>query len=45
MRLCEDRRGVLISTEMIDGDKLVLKLEVPLAELITNFFDKMKSIS
>ncbi len=45
MKLCEDRRGVLLSAEMIDGDRLILKVEVPLSEVITNFFDKMKSLS
>lgn len=42
--LCEDRRGKLINMEY-RGNKINLSYELPLAEIITDFFDKLKSLS
>lgn len=45
MELCQDHRGTYFDLEYIDGDRRKLIYTVPLAEIIYNFFDKLKSIS
>ncbi|OGC89986.1 MAG: elongation factor 4, partial [candidate division Zixibacteria bacterium RBG_16_53_22] len=45
MKLCLDRRGVYRNTEYIDPERATLHYEMPLSEIIFDFFDKMKSVS
>ena len=43
MELCQNRRGIYTDLEYFDDTRMVLKYEIPLAEIIYNFFDKLKS--
>src|SRR5437588_1002052 len=43
MRLCEDRRGVYKKTEYIGATRVMLQYEMPLAEVIYDFYDRLKS--
>ena len=45
MQLCQERRGRYISTEYIEKTRAVLKYELPLNEIIYDFFDALKSRS
>ena len=45
MNLCQERRGVYISTDYIEKTRTVLKYELPLNEIIYDFFDALKSRS
>ncbi|MGP1414004.1 MAG: translation elongation factor 4 [Bacillales bacterium] len=45
MQLCTDRRGVYKDLNVIDDNRNVLYYELPLSEIIFNFFDKLKSFS
>ena len=43
MKLCEDRRGVYKKTEYIGTSRVILVYEMPLAEVIYDFYDRLKS--
>ena len=43
MELCQDRRGVYRDLEYFDSTRVIVKYELPLSEIIYNFFDKLKS--
>ena len=43
MELCQERRGVFIDMKYITTHRVVLHYEMPLAEVVTDFFDQMKS--
>ncbi len=43
MKLCEERRGVYRKTEYIGPTRVILQYEMPLAEVIYDFYDKLKS--
>ena len=45
MQLCQERRGRYLSTDYIEKTRAVLKYELPLNELIYDFFDALKSRS
>ncbi|MBE6006784.1 MAG: elongation factor 4 [Sarcina sp.] len=45
MQLCQERRGRYISTDYIETTRAVLKYELPLNEIIYDFFDALKSRS
>ena len=45
MQLCQERRGRYISTDYIEATRAVLKYELPLNEIIYDFFDALKSRS
>ena len=45
MQLCQERRGVYISTDYIETTRAVLHYELPLNEIIYDFFDSLKSRS
>jgi len=43
MKLCEDRRGIYKKTEYIGASRVILVYELPLAEVIFDFYDRLKS--
>jgi len=43
MQLCEDRRGIYIKTEYLSTTRAILTYELPLAEMIYDLYDKLKS--
>ena len=43
MKLCEDRRGIYQKTEYIGTARVILTYEIPLAEVIYDFYDRLKS--
>ncbi len=45
MDLCQDRRGVFVDMKHLDERRTVLVYELPLAEILTDFFDQLKSRS
>ncbi len=45
MELCQERRGVYISMEYIEANRALLKYDMPLNEIIYDFFDALKSRS
>jgi hypothetical protein len=45
MKLCLDKRGVLKGQHYITADRVELTYEMPLSEIVFDFYDKLKSIS
>ncbi|MEX1012636.1 MAG: translation elongation factor 4 [Waddliaceae bacterium] len=45
MNLCSDKRGSCLKTENVSDKRLLLTFELPLNEIITDFNDKLKSIT
>ena len=45
MELCQERRGVYLGMDYIDGTRALIKYELPLNEIIYDFFDALKSRS
>jgi len=45
MKLCMDRRGVYLNTQYIDPTRADIHFELPLSEIIFDFYDKLKSVS
>lgn len=45
MTLCLGKRGVLIKQEYISGDRVEIYYDLPLGEIVIDFYDKLKSIS
>ncbi|HCD09227.1 MAG TPA: elongation factor 4 [Thermoanaerobacter sp.] len=43
MELCQDRRGVYLGMEYLEQTRVLLKYEMPLNEIIYDFFDALKS--
>jgi GTP-binding protein LepA len=43
MQLCEDRRGIYLKTEYMTPTRAILSYELPLAEMIYDLYDKLKS--
>ena len=43
MELCQEKRGTYISTEYIDISRVNIHYEIPLSEIVYDFFDKLKS--
>ena len=43
MELCQDKRGIYIGMEYIDPTRVNIHYEIPLAEIVYDFFDKLKS--
>ncbi|MFC1622256.1 translation elongation factor 4 [Patescibacteria group bacterium] len=43
--LCEERRGVMIKMEYPTENRVIFEYELPLSELVHNFFDDLKSVS
>jgi GTP-binding protein LepA len=45
MKLCIDKRGILKNQVYLTRDRVELTFEMPLAEIVFDFYDKLKSIS
>ncbi|MDD2594222.1 MAG: translation elongation factor 4 [Bacteroidales bacterium] len=45
MKLCLDKRGVLVSQHFLTAERVELNYEMPLAEIVFDFYDKLKSVS
>ena len=45
MKLCMDKRGTLIAQHYITSDRVELTYDMPLSEIVFDFYDKLKSIS
>ncbi|MCC8088461.1 MAG: translation elongation factor 4 [Rikenellaceae bacterium] len=45
MKLCIDKRGVLKNQVFLTTDRVEVNFEMPLAEIVFDFYDKLKSIS
>ncbi len=45
MQLCQERRGVYINQSYLDTERVNLQYELPLAEIVFDFYDKLKSFS
>lgn len=45
MQLCQERRGTYINTQYLDTERVSLVYHLPLAEIVFDFYDKLKSIS
>ena len=43
MELCQDKRGTFINMEYIDSSRVNIHYEIPLSEIVYDFFDKLKS--
>ena len=43
MELCQDKRGIYFDTKYIDSDRVELHYELPLNEIVYDFFDTLKS--
>jgi GTP-binding protein LepA len=45
MQLCSERRGVYVRTEYLSPTRAILAYEMPLAEVIYDLYDKLKSVT
>lgn len=45
MKLCLDKRGVMLDQTYLSADRIEIKFKLPLAETVFDFYDKLKSIS
>ncbi|MDR1758452.1 MAG: translation elongation factor 4 [Bacteroidales bacterium] len=45
MKLCLDKRGILVNQVYIASNRVELSFELPLGEIVFDFYDKLKSIS
>ena len=45
MKLCLDKRGTLIGQHYVTADRVELTYDIPLSEIVFDFYDKLKSIS
>lgn len=45
MTLCLDKRGELVKQEYISGNRMEMYFDLPLGEIVIDFYDKLKSIS
>ena len=43
MELCQDKRGNFINMEYLDETRVTIHYDIPLAEIVYDFFDKLKS--
>ena len=43
LKLCEDRRGVQVGIQYPSQDRVIITYELPLAEVLFDFYDKLKS--
>src|SRR5207253_9271934 len=45
MQLCTERRGIYLRTEYLSPTRAILVYELPLAEIIFDLYDKLKSVT
>jgi GTP-binding protein LepA len=45
MALCQGRRGIYLGMEYVTRERAVLRYDMPLAEILIDFYDKLKSLS
>lgn len=45
MKLCQDRRGTYLNTQYLDVSRVDLQYELPLSEIIFDFYDRLKTVS
>jgi GTP-binding protein LepA len=45
MKLVNERRGIYLNTEYLHAERAILHYELPLAEIVTDFYDRLKSVS
>src|SRR4029077_20522810 len=45
MQLCTERRGIYVRTEYLSSTRAILVYELPLAEVIYDLYDKLKSVT
>ena len=45
MQLALKKRGVYSRTEYLDGERIVLHYDIPLSEIVIDFFDRLKSVT
>lgn len=45
MKLCEDKFGDYIGMEYIDTDRVIIDYDLPLSNIVIDFYDKLKSLS
>ena len=45
LKLCEDRRGTQVNFEYAGTGRIVLTYDIPYAEVVYDFFDRLKSCS
>ena len=43
MELCQEKRGIYENLEYFDDTRMIMTYELPLSEIVYNFFDKLKS--
>ncbi len=43
MELCQEKRGIYTDLQYFDDTRMILVYELPLSEIVFNFFDKLKS--
>lgn len=45
LKICQDRRGIQTNMTYLDESRIVLNYKIPLNEIVTDFYDKLKSLS
>ena len=45
LKLCQDRRGIQKDLKYLDTDRVMLVYEMPMNEIVLDFYDKLKSVS
>ena len=43
--LCHDRRGEYVTLHYLDANRVEIKYDIPLAEIVLDFYDKLKTVS
>lgn len=43
MKICQDKRGIYVGLDYLDETRVSITYETPLAEIVYDFFDKLKS--
>jgi len=43
MELCQEKRGIFINIDYLDKSRVTINYEIPLSEIVYDFFDKLKS--